>query len=43
LVTDAIKSAHGNKENRQNKRNVEISTDIGVENTLKVAENECDV
>jgi len=43
LVTDAIKSTHGNKKNCQTKRNVEISTDIHVENPLEVAENECDV
>jgi len=43
LVTDAIKSTRGNKENHKTKGNVEISTDIHVENPLKVAENECDM
>jgi hypothetical protein len=43
LVIDAIKSTQGNKENRKNKRNVELSTDILVKNPLKEAEKECDV
>jgi hypothetical protein len=38
LVTDVIKSAHGNDENRKNKRILEISTDSHVQNPLKVAE-----
>jgi hypothetical protein len=42
LVTDAIKSTQGNKQNRKNERNVELSTDIHVKNTLEVAEKECD-
>jgi hypothetical protein len=38
-----MKSTHGNKQNRKNKMTVEISTDIHLENRLKLGEKECGV